>query len=53
MNSIRALAIYAVLAACVLWTMVSCSFQIAADGAKSFSVDAGQAAKVIEALNQK
>jgi hypothetical protein len=53
MKTIRAIAIYAVLAACALWTIVSCSFSVSADGAKSFSVDGGQAIKVIEALNQK
>jgi len=53
MKILRAIAIYAVLAACVIWTMVSCSFQISADGAKSFSIDGEQAAKAIKILADK
>lgn len=37
----------------ILCCQTSCSFSVSADGAKSFSVDGGQAIKVIEALNQK
>jgi hypothetical protein len=53
MKIIRAIAIYAVLAACALWTMVSCSFSVSADGAKSFNLDGEQAAKAIRILSEK
>ncbi len=53
MKLLRSIAIYAVLAACVIWTMVSCSFQVSADGAKSFSIDGEQAAKAIQILTDK
>ena len=53
MKTIRAIAIYALLAACVVWTMVSCSFSVSADGAKSFNLDGAQAAKAIRILSEK
>lgn len=53
MKTIRAIVIYAVLAACALWTMVSCSFSVSADGAKSFNLDGEQAAKAIRILSEK
>jgi len=53
MKIIRAIAIYAVLAACALWTMVSCSLQVSSDGAKSFTIDGEQAAKSIRILSEK
>ncbi len=53
MKLLRSITIYAVLAACVIWTMVSCSFQVSADGAKSFNLDGEQAAKAIRILSEK
>jgi hypothetical protein len=53
MKIIRAITIYALLAACVVWTMVSCSFSVSADGAKSFNLDGEKAAKAIRTLSEK
>jgi len=53
MKTIRTIAVAAILAACVLWTMVGCSFSVSADGAKSFNLDGEQAAKAIRILSEK
>jgi hypothetical protein len=53
MKTLRAIAIYALLAACVVWTMVSCSFSVSADGLKSFNLDGEKAAKAIRILTEK
>jgi len=53
MKPLRAIAVAAILAACVLWTMVSCSFSVSADGAKSFNLDGEEAAKAIKTISEK
>ena len=51
--TLKTVAFYLVLAACVLWTMVSCSFSVTADGAKSFAIDGRQAAEALKILSEK
>ena len=53
MKIIRAITIYALLAACVVWTMVSCSFSVSADGSMSFNLDGEKAAKSIRIITDK
>jgi hypothetical protein len=45
--------IWILLAAALVFALTSCSMSISPDGAKSFSIDAAQATKAIELLNQK
>lgn len=46
-------AILILLASTLVLAFTSCSVSISPDGAKSFSIDAAQATKAIELLNQK
>jgi hypothetical protein len=45
--------IWILLAAALVLAFSSCSLSISPDGAKSFNLDAAQATKAIELLNQK
>jgi hypothetical protein len=53
MKAIRSIAVYLILAVCVAWTMVSCSFQASSDGAKSFNLEGKETVKAIKTLLEK
>ena len=53
MKTIGKILTLAFLAAYVVWTLVSCSFQVSADGSKSFAIDGEEAAKAIRVLTEK
>jgi hypothetical protein len=53
MKTIRAIAIYAVLGFCFLWTLVGCSYSVKPDGATTISLDGAQALKAIEIFATK
>lgn len=52
MKILRSIIHLVIIALAVLYA-VSCSFQVSADGAKSFAIDGEQAAKAIRILSEK
>jgi len=53
MKTIRAIAIWTVIAFCFLWALVGCSYSVASDGARTFSLDGAQALRAIEIIVTK
>jgi hypothetical protein len=53
MKTLRAVAIWTVIAFCFLWALVGCSYSVAPDGATTISLDGAQALRAIEIFANK